>query len=195
MKENSNMARIGGQPAWADMMLPEAKTKEIAVLEADYEKMKQCYPPQVANIRYMVEDTCDQLEYEGSPMFDEIPDGATTHRLAQQIYDRIAKDSDADVIPCIAWPVTEQKENCRDGRCKLPDAPYDSGRVSPVMARPGCRGNNCTPPGRPDCRGRECEPPYVPDCDSGNCMLRQMIEVMLLNEMSHRRNRYRTRRW
>ncbi len=183
MNEISDNARAGTTPVWANVLLPEAQMEEIARMEADLEKVKNCYPSQVATIRYMVEDTCDRLEYEGSPMFAELPDSETVHQLAREIYSNITDDDDSQMIPCISWGENTEKTQCINGQCRIPDE-----------AVPAWNGGRGTPP--PGCRGRGCVPPYVPDCDKGNCILRQLIEVMLLNEMSHRRNRYYYRkRW
>ncbi len=107
------------------------------MLENDFNVIKSLYPRQVVGICHMVEDTCDQLEYEGSPMFVEVPDAATVHELAKKIYSRVAKDDDS-VVPCSGG----------------------------------------------------CIPSHVPPCKQGNCLLRQLIEVMLLDEMHSRRARY-----
>lgn len=191
MKEFMNTMRPVEKGAWSDVLLPEAKAEEIARLELDFDKIKQCYPSQVTRIRYMVEDTCDRLEYEGSPMFDEMPDSATVWRLAQEIYQEVSDDSE-DMIPCISWPAKSEPLSCHSGTCREQDSLEEA-----VPAAVVCRGRGCNPPPPPSqgCRGGECVPPYVPECETGNCMLRQMIEVMLLNEMFYRRNRYRTRRW
>lgn len=191
MKEFMSTMQPIERGAWSENLLPEAKAEEIARLELDFDKIKQCYPSQVTRIRYMVEDTCDRLEYEGSPMFDELPDAATMQRLAHEIYQQVA-DDDTEMIPCISWPVEPDDPVCHGGACRVQDVVEET-----VPAAVICRGQGCMPSDPPTrgCRGGGCVPPYVPDCDSGNCMLRQMIEVMLLNEMFYRRNRYRTRRW
>ena len=55
----------------------------------DYEKMKRMYPREARFVAAIVEDMCDQLEYEGSPMFDEQPDGVTIYRMAEEVYTRM----------------------------------------------------------------------------------------------------------
>ena len=52
----------------------------------DYEYMKRLYPQKAKLIAILVEDVCDRMEYEGSPMFMEYPDQETLYRLAKQIY-------------------------------------------------------------------------------------------------------------
>ena len=42
--------------------------------EKDMERMKELYPNEVQQLQKMVEHRCDELEYEGSRMYDENPD-------------------------------------------------------------------------------------------------------------------------
>lgn len=58
-------------------------------ISKDYEKMKRMYPRETRFIAAMIEDMCDQLEYDGSPMFDEQPDAVTIYRMAEETYTRV----------------------------------------------------------------------------------------------------------
>ena len=42
--------------------------------EKDLIRVKESYPKEVAMIQSAVERRCDELEYEGSPIYDEEPD-------------------------------------------------------------------------------------------------------------------------
>ena len=42
--------------------------------EKDMERMKEMYPKEVHQLQEIVERRCDQMEYEGSRMYDENPD-------------------------------------------------------------------------------------------------------------------------
>ena len=64
----------------------EISEEEIA---KDYEKMKRMYPKEARFVAAIIEDMCDQLEYEGSPMFDEQPDAVTIFRMAEETYARM----------------------------------------------------------------------------------------------------------
>lgn len=55
----------------------------------DYERMKRLYPREARFVAAIVEDMCDQMEYEGSPMFDEQPDSATIYRMAEEVHTRM----------------------------------------------------------------------------------------------------------
>ena len=43
------------------------------------------YPVEVMELQKIVEDYCDQMEYDGSLMYDEYPDKASIERLAGRI--------------------------------------------------------------------------------------------------------------
>ncbi|MBQ8148648.1 MAG: hypothetical protein IJ040_07670 [Lachnospiraceae bacterium] len=55
----------------------------------DYERMKRLYPREARFVAAIIEDMCDQLEYEGSPMFDEQPDAVTIYRMAEEVHTRM----------------------------------------------------------------------------------------------------------
>lgn len=42
--------------------------------ERDMERMKELYPKEVDELQKMIERRCDEMEYEGSRMYDENPD-------------------------------------------------------------------------------------------------------------------------
>lgn len=54
--------------------------------ERDMEYLKQLYPHMCQLLQSKVDDACDQLEYEGSFMFDEYPDKTTFDRIIHRIY-------------------------------------------------------------------------------------------------------------
>lgn len=135
--------------------------------ERDFEYMKQLYPRSSRKIQELIEDSCDQLEYEGSIMFDEYPDRLQLCLLANRIYSQVMPDAS----------VGELQETALLG-------------PGPVRVPPGRPGQYPPPPGRPE--------PNPPHGNPGNQQnpdwLRNMIEVMLCNEMCQRRSRYRSRK-
>ena len=42
--------------------------------EKDMERMKELYPKEVQRLQQLIERRCDEMEYEGSRMYDENPD-------------------------------------------------------------------------------------------------------------------------
>lgn len=53
--------------------------------EKDMERMKELYPREVQQIQRMIEKYCDEMEYEGSRMYDENPDRQMLEREAQRL--------------------------------------------------------------------------------------------------------------
>lgn len=147
-------------------------------LDRDVEYMKGIYPLTVRQIQDEVDEELDKLEYEGSIMFDLLPDTVSLGRLVDKIYDRVAQNDYAPI----------QTENVHS--YNLP-----------------CYGRNCPPPYPPNppyppgyCGpNRPCPPPpggARPDFDRyGNPdWTRNLITSLLFNELIHRRRRYRSRR-
>lgn len=144
--------------------------------DKDCEYMKNLYPKAVRSIQKEVDEECDKLEYDGSCMFDECPDKNHMNIIIDTIYVRVM-DIQFDN------PVLEA-ENFR-----------------PIMPPPPCGPGRMCPPPMPPCgpgTGRMCPPHPRPDFDhDGNPdWLRNLIAIMLFNEMNQRRRRFRSRkRW
>lgn len=79
----------------ARFMQPELQLIDERELEADREYLMQMYPARARLIMVMVEDACDRLEYEGSPMFAVYPDRETVLDISRRIYDKV-KYNDTD---------------------------------------------------------------------------------------------------
>lgn len=65
--------------------------QNLYVMEMEYEKdierMKSLYPTEVGELMSIIEERCDELEFEGSRMFDEEPD----RYMIQSEVDRICE--------------------------------------------------------------------------------------------------------
>lgn len=143
---------------------------EEAEYERDMERMKQLYPREVQGIREHVEEECDKMEYEGSMMFDEYPDKLMLKQMVERIYQRTAQPEEFEAEQYEAVE-TEELRMIGPGRPPGPGRP-DFG-----------------PPPRPGFG----PPPGPPRPDQG---LKNLIEVMLYQEMYNRRCRHRRcRRW
>ena len=70
----------------ARLMQPELQLIDENELEADREYLMQMYPARARLIMVMVEDACDRLEYEGSPMFAQFPDKEYMLGISRNIY-------------------------------------------------------------------------------------------------------------
>ena len=75
--------------------------QNLYVMELEYEKdmerMKSLYPTEVAKIQAMIEERCDELEYEGGRIFDEEPDRYMMQEEVMKLYDRIAQGDMAEM--------------------------------------------------------------------------------------------------
>lgn len=76
-------------------ILPELQLIDERELEEDREYLMEMYPARAKLIMVMVEDACDKLEYEGSPMFVPYPDKETILGMADDIYNKVSYN-DAD---------------------------------------------------------------------------------------------------
>ena len=61
--------------------------------EKDMERMKELYPREIEQIQRMIEKRCDELEYEGSRLYDENPDRYMMEEEARRLYERFLKEN------------------------------------------------------------------------------------------------------
>ncbi len=77
--------------------------------EKDMERIKELYPKEVNRILLCIDERCDELEFEGSRIFDENPDRMMMEREVQQIYQRLREEELNNPQP--QMEATEKKEN------------------------------------------------------------------------------------
>lgn len=76
-------------------LTPELSAAYEDELERDRDYLTQMFPAKARLIMVLIEDACDRLEYEGSPMFAEYPDKDTVRGIADRMYDKVKyKDND-----------------------------------------------------------------------------------------------------
>ena len=61
--------------------------------EKDMERMKELYPKEVRQLQEMVERRCDEMEYEGSRMYDENPDRYMLEREARRLLEEFLRQN------------------------------------------------------------------------------------------------------
>lgn len=81
---------------WAGILLPERMEMSEEEIFRDLEEMKRLYPKKIRFVSAMVEDSCDKLEYEGSPMFHEYPDRETIYQIATHVYKHMREEGDPE---------------------------------------------------------------------------------------------------
>ena len=105
--------------------------------EKDIERMKSYYPSETKAIMKMVEDRLDELEYEGSRIYDEEPDRMMIQMEVEQLYRKLMEESK---------PAMQEEQ--------IPSY-FDMGPMSIGGPPPGGR-----PPGRPP-HGGGCEDNWI----------------------------------
>lgn len=138
--------------------------------EEDLARMKELYPARIREILAEVERACDTMEYEGSIMFDEMPE-------KQRILDM------ADGIRC---KMEGQMEKWKQEQSRLQEEDiYVMNHEYGVSQR--------RPPQPPPGPSR---PPMPPQPPRPSDWFGDLVQVLLQNEMYHRRCRHRScRRW
>lgn len=71
------------------LAMPEFQVVDENELERDREYLMEMYPARARIIMVLVEDACDKLDYEGSPMYAMYPDRETILGISGQIYDKV----------------------------------------------------------------------------------------------------------
>ena len=134
------------------ILLPDEPYTDIDEAWRDLKVIKEMYPAKIRMISAMVEDECDKLEYDGSPMLAEYPDKEQMRKIAREIYEKM------DIKDDVEFPDDSDNET-DDMAASFNPPPY-------VPQGPGC----------------------------ANCMMRNIIELLVCNEFYCRRDRYRRRR-
>ena len=138
--------------------------------EEDLARMKELYPARIREILAEVERACDTMEYEGSIMFDEMPE----------------KQRILDMADGIRRKMEGQKEKWEQEQSRLQEEDiYVMNHEYGVSQR--------RPPQPPPGPSR---PPMPPQPPRPSDWFGDLVQVLLQNEMYHRRCRHRScRRW
>ena len=173
--------------------------------ERDMERMKELYPQEAKQIQKLVEDECDQMEYEGSMMFDEYPDRVMLKVICERIYENATKQDAEDAKKALDLGKNLDKNlNKAEEMKELQDAADENEIEIKKAAKNDLEKQDFWGPGRPPGPpGPPPPPPGPPPPPPGwapgpprNPGLNTLIEVMLYNEMYKRRCRHnRCRRW
>ena len=72
-----------------DFFYERIKARDTERFFRDFEYFKSLYPEQVRQAQRCVEEVCDEMEYEGSPIYDEYPDKQEIERVCRGICEKI----------------------------------------------------------------------------------------------------------
>lgn len=152
--------------------------------EKDMERMKEMYPKEVSQIASYVSDRCDELEFEGSRIYDENPDRWMMEREAQALYEKIKNELGVEDESM------EQEE--------ISDTVESYSQIENFSLTPPAEWMNLEKadmdrgPRPPHGQGRRMPPPRR-GCNDWLC---SMVGVLFQDEVYRRRCRYRRcRRW
>ena len=161
------------------------------------------YPIGVRKIQRYVSEACDRMEYKNSPIFDEYPEKTVIDRMSRSICETILSEEGPEILEF--WKEEEKnlgrmeaerlrKEGKRLG---ILEAASPQGPPPPPPGRPP-QGPPPPPPGRPPpgppppppgrpSQGPPPPPPGRPPRGPGRSWLEDMVRVLLINEIDHRR--------
>jgi len=98
-------------------LLPLYGYDNSADLDRDVEYMKQLYPNTAKKIQSEIDNECDQLEYDGSVMFDEYPDKESLEKIVDRIYEKIGDNEEASQLEMNSfrdYPRRRRQNHLRD---------------------------------------------------------------------------------
>ena len=146
--------------------------------EKDMERMKELYPREVRKLQEMIERRCDEMEYEGSRMYDENPDRYMLEEEARRLYERFLRENPQYNMMTSPAPVPRPMP----GRPGIPMQPRPEGPMNP----------------RPDMlmEPREDIQMQQRGRDREDGWLRSLVHILFHDEIYRRRCRNRRcRRW
>ena len=101
---------------------------EEVVYEKDFRKLQELFPREARVLQEQVREQCDQMEYEGSAMFDEYPDRYTIEAISRKIFRNMNPEEELTGMACCQNPVYQMIQvmlleemhfrRCRYHRCR-----------------------------------------------------------------------------
>ena len=108
------------QPPMPGQLVPWMQTQIQPDVEVendqDWEKIKELYPEMAKMILSKVEDACDKMEYEGSAMFDMMPDKNRVRNMAGEIQKMLEEQIPAEQVEEMPDLYTMNQAPCRNCR-------------------------------------------------------------------------------
>lgn len=138
--------------------------------EEDLARMKELYPARIREILAEVERACDTMEYEGSIMFDEMPEKQRILDMADGIRRKMEGQMEK-------WE--QEQSRLQEEDIYVMNHEYGVSQRRPPQPPPGLS-----------------RPPMPPQPPRPSDWFGDLVQVLLQNEMYHRRCRHRScRRW
>lgn len=99
--------------AWMETQMQPNPEEED---EKDWEKLKEQYPETAKWILSSVEEACDKMEYEGSVMFDALPDKTRVKNVAEEIQQMLEEKMAEEQAEEVTDLYTMEQAPCRNCR-------------------------------------------------------------------------------
>ncbi len=178
----------------------------------ELEYWKQLYPSQVRRVQREVEHQCDLMDYDGSVIYDEYPDRMALSRICEAVYQALMNEgvrNDMEKYPA-GMPVGRPAGGM--GGAAMPETPSeDGGDMNQATQQEMAEQEPATVSGgyaesedyiAPE-EEEECAYDFssesgleIMQLSGGGRTLQDLIEVLLYNEIYHRRCcRRRQRSW
>ena len=93
--------------------------QEEDTVTRDLEYLQQMYPSEAKRYQKMIAETLNQMDYEGSCIYDEYPDRWQLYRITQMIMDKIRR---AD---CMQKGGSEPAEETEGEGCSAAEKPWE----------------------------------------------------------------------
>ena len=130
---------------------PAQDMKEQMEIEREWRSLQAMYPETAKMLLPMIEEECDKMEYEGSPMFDAYPDQTTIWQIQARIQKQAADSFPPEILQNLQNMQEEAPEvfsmQYQDGRRRRPGDNWmgDLVRVMLLqeMHQRRCRHNRC----------------------------------------------------
>lgn len=159
--------------------------------EKDMERMKELYPKEVLQLQQMVERRCDEMEYEGSRMYDENPDRYMLEREAQRLLEEFLRQNPqygSMAPPPRPMPRPEGPMNPTPPPRPMPRPEGPMNPAPPPRPMPRPEGAMPPMPSRPMPREEELS---MQQYRGDHTWLRSLIGILFHDEVYRRRCRHR----
>lgn len=164
----------------------------------ELEYWKQLYPAQVRQVQREVEHQCDLMDYEGSAIYDEYPDRIALARLCEAVYQALMQEGAANQMDM--YPVgMPERPNRAPGRHPADMEETDSGQAQDMERMPESeeQDDGAIAPEEESEEAfdfRTAHGVEMMQIGRDRRSVQDLIEVLLYNEIYHRRCRRRQNR-
>ena len=93
---------------------PEMVVEDEKQCEQDMRYLRSCYPKKAKDMVSILCETCDQMEYENSPMLISVPDKETMYQLVDRMYEEMKQVGMRKEEPFLFAPTQMSMEQMKE---------------------------------------------------------------------------------